>query len=307
MFALDGLLLFAATGALVGFMAGLVGIGGGLIMVPVLLGLFIDAGLPLSAALPLATGTSLAAIVSTTALSAHASHRNGSFDPRLLRRFAIPVTIGALSGPFIARGLPQAMIQCAIASLFVFVAIALVRSAMRKDEPEADARWFRALPACIQTHVVRIATWLVGAVAGVAGAGGNTLMVPVIARLTGVPFKTAIGVSAGLGVPLALAGAISHGFHEIPEARHLLDAPLLGSIHVSAFIGLALGSACTVRLGAMVARRMNTCWLQRVFALLLSLTAARLVHALGGDGGATAAPATDAADQLLALAVYVGA
>lgn len=281
MLPVDSLLLFASTGALVGFIAGLVGIGGGLVMVPILLGMFLQSGLPLAAALPLATGTSLAAIVSTAALSANAHRRNGAFDVPLLRRLLLPVTFGAVCGPILALYVSAKAIHLAMAALFALIAVSLVRNALRASTCESGAAWHRTLPARARDKVTSLASLSVGAFAGIAGIGGNTLMVPLLARVVGVPFKTAIGVSAGLAVPLSLAGAIGYGCREPHDALSFIGVPTIGSIHVTACVGLALGSACTVRIGAAIARKIDTRWLQRAFALVLAVTAAKLVHALG--------------------------
>jgi hypothetical protein len=277
---IESLAAFALTGAGVGFLAGLIGIGGGLILVPVLLAVFAHSGLPLAAALPIAAGTSLAAIVSTSALSALAHRRSGALDLALWKSFVLPVTIGAAAGPLLALHVPTAAIQLAIIALYgcVVWSFLVPTSAMRTSP--AGAAWFAALPPRARAVVERVAGASVGAFAGVAGVGGNTLLVPLLAKGLGVPFRSAVGVSAGLAVPLALAGMASYLFRAPESTVSLLAQDTIGSIHVPAVAGLALGSACTVRLGATLAKRVNTIWLQRLFAVAVLASMLALLRSL---------------------------
>lgn len=261
-----GLLLFAAYGGLglvVGFVAGLLGVGGGLIIVPVLIMLLHTHGQAVGMEPQLALGTSLATILFTSLSSVRAHHRRGAVEWPLVRRIAPGIVLGTLAGAALAARMPATVLK-------IFFVVFLFYAAVQM--------WLDFKPAPHRGLPGRIGTSLAGGVIGVVsswvGIGGGTLSVPFM-LWHNVPLHRAIATSAAIGFPIAFAGAAGYMLGGWTVSG--LPVGSLGFVYLPALAGIVLGSVLTAPLGARTAHRLPVRPLKRVFALLLFTLALRMV------------------------------
>lgn len=263
-----GLPLFAAYGGLglvVGFVAGLLGVGGGLIIVPVLITLLHTHGQAVGMEPQLALGTSLATILFTSLSSVRAHHRRGAVEWPLVRCIAPGIVLGTLAGAALAARMPATVLK-------IFFVVFLFYAAVQM--------WLDFKPAPHRGLPGRAGTSLAGGVIGVVsswvGIGGGTLSVPFM-LWHNVPLHRAIATSAAIGFPIAFAGAAGYVLGGWTVSG--LPAGSLGFVYLPALAGIVLGSVLTAPLGARTAHRLPVRPLKRVFALLLFTLALRMVWA----------------------------
>lgn len=260
------LVLYLATGAYAGFMAGLLGVGGGVIIVPALLFVFAAQGFADADAVRMALATSLASIVFTSLSSMRAHHAKGAVDWSVVRRIAPGVVIGTFAGAQLAAATPTLVLKV----LFVaFVAGIAVQMAF-DWRPSAQ----RELPGAAGASLAGAA---IGGVSSLVGIGGGVLTVPFLASC-GVAIHRAIGTSAAVGLPLSLAGAA--GFVVAGWDAPALPALSLGYVYLPALAGIVLVSVLFAPLGAWVAHRQSAIVLRRVFALFLVAVGAKMAAGL---------------------------
>jgi uncharacterized membrane protein YfcA len=261
-----GVSQFAAYGSLglvVGFVAGLLGVGGGLIIVPVLIMLLHTRGLATGMEPQLALGTSLATILFTSMSSVRAHHLRGAVEWPLVGRIAPGIVLGTLGGAAWAT-------QMSATVLKVFFVVFLFYAAIQmwldfKPTPH------RGLPGRVGTS---LAGGVIGLVSSWIGIGGGTLSVPFM-LWHNVPLHRAIATSAAIGFPIAFAGAM--GYMLAGWTVSGLPAGSLGFVYLPALAGIVLGSVLTAPLGARTAHWLPARPLKRVFALLLFTLALRMV------------------------------
>ncbi|MHB1214282.1 MAG: sulfite exporter TauE/SafE family protein [Thiobacillus sp.] len=258
--------VFAAYGGLglvVGFVAGLLGVGGGLIIVPVLIMLLHAQGLAAGMEPQVALGTSFAAILFTSLSSVRAHHRHGAIEWPLVRRIAPGIVLGTLAGAILATRMPAAVLK-----LFFVVFLFYATVQMWLDFEPAP---HRELPGRAGTT---LAGSVIGAVSSWVGIGGGTLSVPFM-LWHNVPLHRAIASAAAIGFPIAAAGAAGYLFGGWDVSGR--PAGSLGFIYLPALAGIALGSVLTAPLGARTAHRLPVRPLKRGFALLLGGLALRML------------------------------
>ena len=244
-------LALLAAGAGAGVLAGLLGIGGGFVFVPVLLLLYREAGVAPDAAMPLAVGTSLAAIVPTSLSSVYAHARKHNVDWSAFARLAPGLVLGALAGAALAASVDGRLLERVFGAFLVAVAVQLVlelRPAAHRD-----------LPGRFATGA---AGGVIGAFSALIGIGGGTLTAPYLVWCNR-PMLLAVGTAAAAGLPIAVTAAL--GF----TAAGLVEWPA----------ALALGGAAMLAapLGARLAHAAPARVLRRAFAGLLILVAAGLL------------------------------
>ncbi|MEE4297917.1 MAG: sulfite exporter TauE/SafE family protein [Pseudomonadales bacterium] len=265
MSALDPLLLAAcaAVGAGAGFLGGLLGIGGGVVIVPALLLLFEARGMPASSAAPVAVATSLATIIATSVSAARAQIRRASVDWGIVRAWTPALVLGsAASGP-LASLLPGAVLPWFI-GLFLF-AVALVMLSAWTPAPH------RRLPGGAPGFGLGASA---GLLSGLAGIGGGNVIVPTFVYFN-VPMRMAAGTSSTLGFPIAVAGTI--GFLVAGHGRTDLPAGTLGYVHLPAAGALAVLSFAAAPLGVALAHRIPAPRLKRIFGVLLVVVSSRVL------------------------------
>tara|TARA_R110000824_G_scaffold155226_6_gene327752 strand:- start:42336 stop:43169 length:834 start_codon:yes stop_codon:yes gene_type:complete len=266
-FPLSELLAFAialaGAGLFAGFLAGLLGIGGGIVIVPVLYHLFTLLGVPDESLMHLAVGTSLGTIIITSLRSMRAHDKAGVLDRDLLKRWMWPVVLGALAGTALAAQVSSRELR------IVFASVALLLAANMLFGKESW-RLGTQLPS---NGVQRVVAGLIGGLSAMMGIGGGTFGVTFL-TLYGRSPREAVATSAGLGVLIGIPGAI--GF--ILAGQGAVGLPPLSLGYVS-LVGLALIAPLTTLaapFGARMAHTISHKALMRVFAFFLIVTSVQM-------------------------------
>ena len=254
---------YLALGATAGFLAGLFGVGGGLVLVPVLLLLFDAQHFPAASAMHLALGTSMATILFTSLASARKHHQHGAVNWRVVRNITPGILLGAALGPLSAASISPHGLGIFF-TLFVYIAAAQILLDMR---PEPS----RQLPGFAGMSAVGAFT---GWISSLVSIGGGTIVVPFLIWCN-VPLRNAIGTSAAIGFPVAAGGTM--GYIATGMSLHTLPAPNLGFVYLPALLWVALATILAAPLGAMAAHRMKVGLLRKLFALLLLVLATKLL------------------------------
>ena len=261
---MDWLLLISMClliGSASGFVAGLLGVGGGIIIVPALILLFdsLSAGNGLFASNSLTTivavATSLACVLVTTALSGWSQLRHGRVHMVAVRRWAPFLIIGSALSGFAAPELPEAVIRLFIATLVLSVAIIL---ACRWTPPAA-----RELPGPAASGAMGAAT---GFASGIAGIGGGNLMIPSFLYFN-IPIHAAMGTSSFLGPSIALSGVFGYILRGWQETTG--DPSLLGYVHLPSFAVISLAALFFAPMGVRFAHARSPEALRRLLVVLL--------------------------------------
>ncbi len=251
------LLIFLVIGALAGFAAGLFGVGGGTIIVPLLFIVFTQMDYPPHVIMHLALGTSLATIIVTSISSFMAHHKNGAVIWPVFRNLAIPMALGCFLGAGVAGALSAVYLQILVGIFLLWVAYTMFTGAKKTVDTS------KTLPKT--AHQV-FAGGVIGIASAIFGIGGGSLTVPYLTRY-GVVMQKAVGTSAACGLPIAIAGAL--GFM-IFGMNQEIDIPnTLGFVHIYAFLGISIMSFFTAKLGAKVAHALSPAILKKCFAVLL--------------------------------------
>ena len=243
--------LYLAAGALAGLLSGLFGLGGGIIIVPVLVFLFTASGWSQDIITHLAICTSLGTIVVTSMVSIATFQQHRMIRWPIVRSLAAGIVVGAFIGGFAGSQLSGYLLQLLFGCLMVLVAAQLVFGNPARDSD---------LPS---SGLLGGAGFMIGALSSVLGIGGGSLTVPFL-TYRGVVIRQAVAVSAACGLPLALAGAAGYiisGFN----STNLPDGSI-GYLFFPAWLGIVLASMPFARLGARVAHRLNERRLRQLFA-----------------------------------------
>jgi uncharacterized membrane protein YfcA len=260
------LLAYLAAGATAGFLAGLLGVGGGLIIVPILVSVFAWQGVPFKHLLHLALGTSLASIVFTSLSSVRAHHAHGAVQWPVVRRMSAGLALGTLAGAGLAAQVPTFGLKVCFIVFAVVVAVQMLSGF--KPKPS------RTLPGTVGLNAVGA---LIGGVSSFVGIGGGSMSVPFL-TLCNLPMPKAVGTSAALGFPIALGGLAGYALAGL-QANHLPPGSF-GFIYLPALACLVLSSFITAPLGACLAHRLPVTQLKKVFAGLLLVMAAKMFWGL---------------------------
>lgn len=256
-------LAYLALGAIVGWLGGLFGIGGGLILVPALLLSFEMQHFSGPNLLHLALGTSMATILFTSLASMRKHHHHGAVDWRTVRTIAPGILIGTTLGTVFAASVSQYFLVVFFA-LFVYFAATQILLDIRPHPA-------RQLPGMAG---MTLFGGLTGSLSSLVSIGGGTFVVPFLVWCN-IPLRRAIGTSAAVGFPVALggtAGYIATGWTDtgLPDLH-------LGYVYLPALLWIALASIVTAPLGARAAHLMNVGLLRKLFAVLLMAAATRML------------------------------
>jgi uncharacterized membrane protein YfcA len=254
---------YAAIGAVVGFFAGMLGIGGGAIMVPLLVWLFEAQGLPKSHILHLAVGTAMATILFTSVASVRAHATRGAIRWDIARNVTPGILAGGLVGSWIASFIPPVLFAALFAAVIYIAATNLLlnRSPRPSRQPPGFAGMF-------------VFGFLVSALSAFAAIGGAFMTVPFMLWCN-VPMLQAIGTAAVIGFPIALSGTI--GFVATGLRQTGLPPHSVGFVFLPALGGIVVASMLMAPVGAAVAHRLPTVWLRRIFAALFYMMATRML------------------------------
>lgn len=259
--------LLLATGLVAGVTAGLLGVGGGIVIVPVLFHVFSQLGIDLDVRMHLAVGTSLATIVFTALRSVTSHRRHGAVDLELLQSWVLPVLVGVAAGSVTVHYVSGAALTAVFASVALVVAVhmAFGRPSWRIADQVPGGLGRLAIGAGI------------GFFSLLMGLGGGTLGVPTL-TLFGLPIRRAVGTAAGLGLVIAIPGAIR--FATLGWNAPNLPPFCLGYVNVLGFALIVPATVLAAPWGAKFAHTISQALLRRLFAVFLIVTSARMFLAL---------------------------
>lgn len=255
---------YLALGAVVGFFAGLLGVGGGGIMVPLLTTLFAAQAFPKEHIVHLALGTSMGAIVLTSLSSLRAHHAQGAVKWDVVRGITPGVLIGTFGGSFIAASIPTLPLSIFFACFMGYVSLQMLINA--KPKPT------RSLPGPAGLSAVGL---VIGLVSALVAIGGGSLSVPFMTWCN-VRMQHAIGTSAAIGLPISVAGAA--GYLVSGFAVQGLPAYHLGYVYLPALLAIGAVSSFTAPVGAKLAHKLPVPTLKKVFAGVLLVLSAKMLH-----------------------------
>jgi uncharacterized membrane protein YfcA len=257
---------YLLLGAIAGFFAGLLGVGGGAIMVPVLALMFAAQGIPGEHLMHLALGTSMAAIVFTSISSLRAHHRHGAVRWPIVKSIAPGILLGTFAGAQIASLIPTRPLAIFFTVFMSYVAFQMLANI--KPKPS------RQLPGT--TGMFAVGTGI-GAISALVAIGGGSLSVPFMTWCN-VKMHQAIGTSAAIGLPIAVAGTAGYlvggiGATELPSGS-------FGYIYLPALVACVAMSMLTAPFGAKAAHKLPVATLKKIFAGVILLLLAKMVHGL---------------------------
>jgi uncharacterized protein len=268
-------LLLVAVGILSGFLAGLFGIGGGAILVPVFYECFRLAGVPLEVRMPLCIGTSLAIIIPTALSSFRAHYARGAVDMKLLKAWLLPIVIGVVAGSVTARYAPERLFR------IVFVAVAWT-AATRLILARESWKLGDAFP---DGPLMKLYGFVVGLLSTLMGVGGG-LFLNLLMTFYGRPIHQAVATSSALAVLISIPGALGYAYAGWPVAARFPEVAALQwpfAIGYVSLIGTVLvmpTSLLTAPLGVRAAHAMSKRTLEIAFGCYLFVVGGRFVISL---------------------------
>ncbi len=257
---------YALVGIIAGILAGLLGIGGGLVIVPMLLYCFKMQGVPYEVTMHLALGTSMASIMFTAVSSFMAHHRMMAVRWDVVRRMVLGIFAGTFLGSCVAAKLSTAFLSVFFVVFLYYVALQMILD----RKPNAS----RQLPG---TAGMFGAGSVIGAVSSFVGIGGGSLSVPFMVWCN-ISVHHAIGTSAAIGFPIAIAGTVGYVYSGL-HAPNLPDH-CLGYVYMPGLAGIVCASVLTAPFGVRLAHRLPVKKLKQVFACLLAVMGTRVLMGL---------------------------
>ncbi len=259
-------LTYCILGAFAGIMAGLLGVGGGILIVPMLTFTFTAQQFPPQHILHLALGTSLATIVFTSIASFRTHHGKGMVNWQVVRLITPGILVGTLAGSWVAASLSTGFLKVFFVGFTFFVAVQMLLDFRPKPT--------RQLPGGMALFG---AGTFIGAVSSLVGIGGGSMSVPLLIWCN-VSVYGAIGTSAAIGFPIALSGALGYILNGM--TANGLPSHSFGFIYLPALIGVAGMSYLTAPPGARLSHRLPVSRLKKLFACLLIATGLKMLSGL---------------------------
>lgn len=257
------LIYYLSAGVIAGITAGLLGLGGGVVIVPLLYAVFLLEGLAPGATMQLAVGTSLATIVFTAISAGYSHHKLGNVQPETLFYLAPGIILGALLGAAIADALPTDILKRTFGVFELIIALQIGFGL----KPSAH-RTLPAVPGLVLTGS------LIGTISTVMGIGGGSLTVPFLLWCN-VSMRQAVGTSAACGLPIALAGTA--GFIVTGLDHSELPRWSLGYVYLPAVLSIVIMSVLFAPIGARLANKLPIHTLKRLFAVMLALIGLKMI------------------------------
>ena len=260
---IDILLVSILLGIVTGLLAGLFGIGGGLVIVPTLAILFRAQGVPAELVMLMAVATSLATIILTAIASVSAHHRLGSVVWAKVYSLSPGIMVGAMLGAVVAKHISADALRYILVVFLLYVAIQMAFQVKPKPDRIKQSKTLDFLAANI-----------IGLLSSIVGIGGGTLTVPYL--ISGqMLMRNAVAVAGACGLPIAVSGTISYAI----LGWNALDLPewSLGYVYLPVLFGTGLSSLVTAPIGAKLAHTLPAAKLKRYFSLLLFVMAAKLM------------------------------
>ncbi|RME18635.1 MAG: sulfite exporter TauE/SafE family protein [Alphaproteobacteria bacterium] len=262
------LLLLMAIGALAGVLAGLLGVGGGIVLVPAFYYLFAGLGYEQGELMQVCLATSLATIIVTSARSVLSHNRKGAVEWTILKGWAPGIVFGAVIGVLVAASLRTPQLQAIFGVLAFGIGLYMLFG-------RHDWRIAHDMPGPLLRSLL---SPMVGFLSVLMGIGGGSFGVPIM-TLHGVPIHRAVATAAGFGFIIALPSVIAFLFVEVPGAPPFT----IGAVNVPAFLVVIAMTLLTAPIGVRIAHALDPKPLKRVFGVFLTLVAANMLRkALGG-------------------------
>ncbi|MEM5471064.1 sulfite exporter TauE/SafE family protein [Hoeflea sp. AS60] len=252
-----------------GLIAGLLGVGGGIVIVPILFWLFTLIEFQPELSMHMAVATSLATIIATSMSSVRAHHKRGAVDVALLKRWSPAIALGALSGGLLAKYIDPAGLK----AIFGFVALAVALNmaipktlVVASELPESNA---------VQSAIA----YVIGLLSSLMGIGGGTLSVPTLSAFS-YPIHRAVGTAAAFGFMIAIPAVIGFIFSgwSVPDRPPLS----LGYVNLIAVAIIFPFTTFFAPVGAKLAHSLDPKWVKRAFAVFLGITALRMLYSTFG-------------------------
>lgn len=259
--------LLLLCGAVAGLLAGLLGVGGGIVIVPMLYHVFTFVGVDKAVVMPLAIGTSLATIIVSSVMSARGHHARGNVDSALVRRWLPGVVLGVLFGTWLGSALPGETLRMLFGAFMTLVAIHMFVTSRRKltvSDHLPATRWQRMMASGV------------GTVAAMLGIGGGTLVVPLL-NFFSYPMHRAVGSAAVVGMIVSLPAALGYvatgwGLASLPPGS-------TGYVNWLAFAALVPMTMLFAPLGVHWCQRLDVFRLRQVFSLVLMAVGLKMLLA----------------------------
>ncbi|WP_296193022.1 MULTISPECIES: sulfite exporter TauE/SafE family protein [unclassified Psychrobacter] len=270
------ILIFLIIGALAGFAAGLFGVGGGTIIVPLLFIVFTQMDYSPDSIMHLALGTSLATIIVTSISSLMAHNKKGAVMWPVFKNLAPGLALGCFLGAGIAGQISGLYLQLIVGVFLLWVAYKMFFAGKKPVASHANnsngangvSSANYANPVLPSKPKQLAAGGVIGIASAIFGIGGGSLTVPYLTRYN-VVMQKAVGTSAACGLPIAIAGALGFMFFGMQQQ---VDVPnTIGFVHIYAFLGISIMSFFTAKLGAKVAHILSPELLKKCFAILLTV------------------------------------
>ena len=255
---------FLVLGTFTGFAAGLLGIGGGMLMVPFITMLLSARGFPRELIVHVAIATSLSTIMFTSLSSVRAHHQRGAVLWPVVKLLAPGILIGSWVGPWIGAKLNSTGL-----AFFFAVFVGFSATQMLMDKKPSPSRELPKAPGMLGAGSV------IGVLSGLVGAGGGFVSVPFMTWCN-VKIHNAVATSAALGFPIALAGTLSNIYFGMKHPG--LPAGSLGFIYLPALLVISVASVLTAPFGARTAHALPVKSLKKVFALVLYTLAGYMLY-----------------------------
>lgn len=246
-----------------GVLAGLFGIGGGMVIVPVLVFLFTAHGLPTDLVMIMAIATSLATIILTASSSVLAHHRLGSVLWDKVFRLAPGIMLGAILGAVVADYIHAELLRIIFIVFLLYVG---TQMALETKLKTGEANYSKLIDFWVAGAI--------GLISSLVGIGGGTLTVPYLAHCR-YPMRNAVASASACGLPIAVAGTLSYMVLGMNAAN--LPAWSFGYVYLPAFFGVSLGSIFTAPIGANLAHKLPAQQLKRYFSVLIFILAIKLM------------------------------
>ncbi|MCV6824020.1 MULTISPECIES: sulfite exporter TauE/SafE family protein [Halocynthiibacter] len=259
------LLLLLVIGGFAGVMAGLLGVGGGIILVPAFFYVFSALGYGGDQLMQVCLATSLATIIVTSMRSVNSHNKKGAVEWPILKGWALGIAIGAVIGMLTVSSLRSATLQGIFGVLGIFIGLYMAFG-------KSDWRIGEAMPTGIKKAVI---SPFIGFLSVLMGIGGGSFGVPLMS-LHGVPIHRAVATAAGFGVIIALPSVV--GFFFVDVAADSAPPFTLGAVNIPAFLVVISMTMLTAPLGAKLAHQLNAKALKRIFAVFLIVVALNMLR-----------------------------
>lgn len=269
--------VYLLLGAIVGFFAGLLGIGGGLIIVPALTFIFTAQDFPADRILHLALGTTMATIIFTSATSLYTHHKHAAVNWNIFKYMTPGIVIGTLGGTVLAGTLSSIMLRIIFVLFIFYAATNMLLKLIPKMEPKSDEN-----PELQHTLSGKLGFFVaggtIGAVSSLVAIGGGILTVPFL-TMCNIKLRHAIGTAAAIGFPIAVTGTIGYILNGLMQSQSLPEHSL-GYVYLPALGWLVLASMLTAPLGAKTTHSTQTATLRKIFIVLLYFLAIKMLLGL---------------------------